>query len=255
MPITVKEVRRSRSRTLEGEEREYMAWGSDNPDEIEAAVEAAAPPTVNGYVVTGYSQRPTDEDESVFDAVVSYGIAPTEDTTELSFELSMVTSHITQPLARVATFGENVPNLPGIGFDGEKYEGTDIQIPVFSWRETVTRTTVDNAYLGQLMACAANPVNSADFRGFAPGEVLYVGCSGATRGNKFSLTHAFSASPNLTALSIGTITEIAKAGWNYLWVLYEKSEDEDNKFITDIPRAVYVEQVYGTSNLASQLEI
>jgi hypothetical protein len=265
MSITVKETRRSRSRTLETEEREYIAWGSDDPSDIESAVftfdTANSPPS--GLVVTAYSQEPHEEDESVFDARVSYGqFEPREPTetggSELSFELSMVTSTIKQGLERIAAYGTDPPDLPGIGWDGEQYGGTDIQIPVFSFRKTVFRpiANLTLTYINQLMQCAASPINDAPFMQFEAGEVMYIGASGSQRSaDDFAITHAFAASPNLTELSVGAIDGIAKNGWEFLWTLYEKEEDTTNKWVTEKPRAVYVDRVYNSSSFSTLLEI
>ena len=264
MSITVKETRRSRSRTLDTEEREYMAWGSDDPDAVEAAIYAVAPTSIGGLIPTGYRQDPHDEDERVFDATVSYGKyepkTPAEtNSEELSFDLSMVTQHITIGLERVSSYGTNPPDLPGIGFNGDKYEGTDIQVPVFSFRITKyvpIATATSTAYINNLMTCAANPINDALFRGFAAGEVMYVGTAGSQRSNTdFSLTHAFAASPNLTGLSVGDITSIAKKGWEYLWALYEKNEDTTNKFVIEVPKAVYVDRIYNSSSFTTLLGV
>lgn len=260
MSIVVKETRRSRSRTLDSRELEYIAWGSNDPAAIETAITAVLPTSIDGLIVTAYTQRPRDDDDSVFDATVSYGQAPQDGAPELSFELSMQTSHVTQSLERVHAYGTGAPNLPGIGFSSKdgKYEGTDIQIPVFTWRESVTRSraSVDNAFLGQLMTCASNPVNSATFRGFAIGEVMFLGASGGQKGaDKMSIAYAFAGSPNLTGLSIGSITGIAKKGWEYLWALYESNADDTNKFLVELPRAVYIERMYNTSNFATLLGI
>jgi hypothetical protein len=265
--VTVKETRRSRSRTLETETREYIAWGSSDPNEVDTAVDAFdagnSPPV--GLVVTDYSLEPREEDESVFDARFTYGPytpnTPTETGgNDLSFQLSLVTSHITTPLERIATFATNpfVPVMHGIGFDGDKFQGTDIQIPVFSWNETHYRSTasVNTTYINQIFTAASNPINDATFRGFSAGEVMYLGAQGSQRSSAdFAITHSFAASPNLSDLTIGDIEDIAKSGWDYLWVLYEKAEDDSNKFITEKPRAVYVDRVYNSSNLATLLEI
>jgi hypothetical protein len=258
MTITIKEIQRSRSRSLQERTLEYMAWGSDDSDEIEDAIAAFAPSEYGGLFITGYTQRPRDNNAGVFDAVVTYGPAPTDDAPEFSFELAMTTSHITVPLERISTYG-TVDNLPGIGFDADKgYEGTDIQVPVFTWRETIVRSDalINNAYFGQLMQCAANPVNIVGYRGFAPGEVLYMGASGSKKViGKMSISHSFGASPNRTGLSVGMIGGITKSGWDYMWATYEKNTDPDSHAIVETPRGVYVDRVYGRSNFSSLLEI
>ncbi len=58
--------------------------------------------------------------------------------------------------------------------------------------------------------------------------------------------------PNVTGQTIGTITEIAKKGWEYLWVLYEKVEDAAAvpPRIVKRPAAVYIERVYDEDTFA-----
>ncbi len=92
-----------------------------------------------------------------------------------------------------------------------------------------------------LTAC----VNNDAFKGFAPGEVLFLGASGTQRGQEdWEITFKFAASPNATGLVIGEITGINKKGWEYLWVRYADAEDTTAKVLVKKPIAVYVEQVY-----------
>jgi hypothetical protein len=47
---------------------------------------------------------------------------------------------------------------------------------------------------------------------------------------------------------VGSITGIAKSGWDYLWVRYADAEDQ--KVLVKQPIAVYVERVYESGNFA-----
>ncbi len=88
-------------------------------------------------------------------------------------------------------------------------------------------------------------VNSGPFRGFAAGEVLFLGASGTKRGGgDWEITFRFAASRNRTNLTIGDITGISKKGWEYLWVRYADAEDANAKALIKKPVAVYVEKVY-----------
>jgi hypothetical protein len=62
------------------------------------------------------------------------------------------------------------------------------------------------------------------------------------------LSFKFAASPNMTGLTVGTITGINKGGWNHLWVLY--SDNVDQNTLIKRPVAAYVEQVYWPGNFS-----
>ena len=82
-----------------------------------------------------------------------------------------------------------------------------------------------------------------------PGEVLFLGASGSQRGeDDWEITFRFAASPNVTGLTVGPITGIAKRGWEYLWVRY--SDAEDQHVLVKQPIAAYVEKVYDEGNFA-----
>ncbi|MEO0513610.1 MAG: hypothetical protein AAF108_12090 [Planctomycetota bacterium] len=108
-----------------------------------------------------------------------------------------------------------------------------------------------NSYKGALFSLTGK-VNSGGFRGFAAGEVLFLGATGARRGtgpdDDWEITFRFAASPNVTGLSVGSINGIAKKGWEYLWVRYADQEDTSANTIVKRPVAAYVERVYDQGN-------
>ena len=86
-------------------------------------------------------------------------------------------------------------------------------------------------------------VNAGVFKGFAAGEVLFLGASGSQRGqDDWEITFRFAASPNVSGLAVGPITGITKRGWEYLWVRYADAEDQH--VLVKQPIAAYVEKVY-----------
>lgn len=152
-------------------------------------------------------------------------------------------------------FGANAPNFKGaIGVtNGKDVEGVDIALPVFNFAETHTLDDefVTPGYKGVLFALTGR-TNSEVFRGLQPGECLFLGASGAKRGvGDWELTYRFAASPNATNLQIGDITVASKKGWEYLWVLYEDTEDSTAKMLVKQPLAAYVERVYDEANFAA----
>ncbi|HYD00135.1 MAG TPA: hypothetical protein VEB22_02830, partial [Phycisphaerales bacterium] len=109
-----------------------------------------------------------------------------------------------------------------------------------------------SGYKGTLFALTGR-TNSGGFRGFAAGEVLFLGASGSKRGDTgdWEITFRFAASPNATGLSVGTITGVAKKGWEYLWVRYADVQDATTKAIVKRPAAVYIERVYEAGNFGA----
>jgi hypothetical protein len=187
-----------------------------------------------------------------------------------SFDTSGGTQHITQALENVTVLTSKTgqttitaagetrfapPNKQAVSFNGaigvdaNGVNGVDIVVPALSWTETYD---VPNAYItsGYIRGVAGltGSVNKAGFRGFAAGEVLFVGCSGGQEWDQekgdgpWTLSFKFVASPNVTGQKIGDIVDIQKKGHEYLWVRYEDSV-ESNDLIKK-PKAVYVNRVY-----------
>ena len=101
-------------------------------------------------------------------------------------------------------------------------------------------------------------MNNATFRGLAAGECLFLGASGTLHGTEtdtettgdWEITYRFAASPNKTGITIGSISGIAKKGWEYLWVRYADVEDMDAMAMVKRPVAAYVEQVYESADFS-----
>jgi hypothetical protein len=132
-------------------------------------------------------------------------------------------------------------------------EGVDVTVPVYNFSEThyIADAAVTGAYKAALFGLTGR-VNNAAFKRFAAGEVLFLGASGSKRGDEDrQITFKFAASPNVTGLTVGTITGIAKGGWQYMWVLYEEQEDATASKLVKRPKAVYVERVYYDGNFSA----
>lgn len=125
-------------------------------------------------------------------------------------------------------------------------------VPVYNFSEThyIDTLLVTAAYKATLFYLTGT-VNNGPFRGFAAGEVSFLGASGSKRGqDDWEISYRFAASPNVLGLVVGDITGIAKRGWEYLWVRYQDVEDTAAKVLVKRPVAVYVEQVYPYGNFA-----
>jgi hypothetical protein len=178
-----------------------------------------------------------------------------------SFDTSGGTQHITQALWETK-FPSSAPGqFQAIGVDASSVHGVDIVVPQLTWTETydVPHAYVTAAYIKNV-ASLTGTVNNASFRTFAAGEVLFLGASGSQewddqKGNgPWSLSFKFSASPNagsgatIPAITIGSISGIAKKGHEYLWVRYEDAVDSNT--LLKAPKHVYVNQVYREGNFS-----
>ena len=176
---------------------------------------------------------------------------------QYSFDTGGGTQHVTQSIVNVGKYaatGFTAPDFMGaIGVTDDRVEGTDITVPVFNFTEThyIEKALVTGAYKLALFSLTGK-VNGSGFKGFAKGEVLFLGASGSKRGlDDWEITFRFAASPNVAGLSLGSITGISKEGWQYLWVRFIDDEDPTAKALIKRPVSAYVEQVYSYGDFSN----
>jgi len=185
------------------------------------------------------------------------------------FDTSGGTAHITQAFdeTRYALAGATATDRKGaINVNGDRVDGVDIVEPALSWTETydVPSAYVTSAYI-KTAASLTGTVNMYPFRLFSAGEVLFLGLSGSQesdtqKGNgPWSLSYKFVASPNagttydingnpvtgtIPARTVGSITGIAKAGHDYMWINYQQEANSSTSQLYAKPIEVYVDKVY-----------
>lgn len=194
---------------------------TDNELAVMAALEAAAPATYDIWG-TGLLALPRGDvrlterlSDTHWVGRAEYGLVPEQSS--YSFETGGGTQHITNSLATVNRYPPGTaPDFQGaIGVTENGVEGVDITVPVYQFAEThfIADALVTAAYKATLCYLTGK-VNSAPFKGFQAGEVLFLGASGQRRGNgDWEICFRFAASPNVTGLAVGPITGIAKGGW------------------------------------------
>ena len=216
------------------------------------------PATYNGLVRQTPRIEPDGDSPDVWIASVQYGPKKPPETGDFTYQFDTGggTQHITQSLQTVARYsppGAVAPDFKGaIGTTGESVEGVDVTVPVYNFSEThyLPAAQVTGAYKATLFSLTGK-TNSAPFRGFAKGEVLFLGASGSKRGEEdWEITFRFAASQNVNGLAVGDILGINKKGWEYLWVRYADDEDEAAKALVKKPIGVYIEKVYEEGNFA-----
>lgn len=264
MAIATAELHRSREYT-KGKNLEMVYEVTGTADEAAAitAVEAVRPATKNDLIAGSPTAEPVliDEDNAdicIWHVTVPYTSPdrPDSETYESTYQFDITgeTQHITQALASIARYapsGETAADFSGaINVSDDGIDGADIFAGAFAFSEThyFDDSTITSAYKSTLAGLAFK-VNDASFRGFAAGEVLFTGANGTRRGSgKWEITYNFRVLPNATGLTVGSITGIAKKGWELMWVRYRPEKDATANVIVRVPESVHIEQVYDTAS-------
>lgn len=263
MAITVEEKWDSRQHT-EGPSPQittkWLVLGTDDDLAAKSALYAALPATYDGLVLESYNLDERLAEEAWLGQARYGKLSPpsTGDST-YQFETGGGTEHITQSLETIARHGsENfglstAPDFQGaIGVTSDSVEGVDITVPQYQFSEThyFAAAAVSGAYKATLYSLTGR-TNDAEFKGFAAGEVLFLGAAGSKRGDdQWEITFRFAARPNQTGLTIGDMT-VDKKGWEYLWCRYADAEDGDAGVLVKRPIAVYVERVYESGDFSA----
>lgn len=232
-------------------ELRYIATNSDSETAVLDALLLTAPATLGG--MERMKMEATPLGGSVWECTVYY--EGYEDDSQYTFETGGGTAHIAQSLQTIARYalpGQTAPDCQGaIGVNGDNVDGTDITVPQFQFSEThkFDTTEITGAYKLALFN-ATGKVNNATFKGFAAGEVLFLGASGSRTGIKhWEVAFRFAASPNVVNLPVGGITVASKKGWEYLWVRF--ADAASNNALVKRPVAAYVERVYESADFAT----
>lgn len=241
--------------------------GSLSSSSVESQLNTDVPATLDGIPLQKLSFVQVSDNPEIWTAEASYAFSNSSNGSsaqppeagignrEYSFDISTSSVNVKRAIATIASYGTSPPNFQGainVSSDGT-VEGVDILSPASSFSFTITedRTFFSDAYIRSVEAIVGT-VNSTTFAGRAAGEVLFAGLSGrVVNTGESTITYAFLRSPNKTGISVGSLTGIAKKGWEYLWVRFEKSQNGTS--IVQTPKYAYTVQVYDTSDFASVL--
>ena len=165
---------------------------------------------------------------------------------QVAFDTTGGTRHLNRSLETLSKTPATATDYGGaIEVDGEgNVNGVEVTMPTMTLSETHTfaDAKVTSDYQKRLFTLTGT-VNKATFRGFAAGEVLFLGASGQRSGDFWDLTFKFAVSPNRSNVKVSdTVIVAKKRGWDYLWVRFgEKAVQGD---LLKVPIAAYVERVY-----------
>lgn len=234
-------------------------------DEAEFGFLAYAPVLISN-VGFRKSYRITPAGGGCWDAEFQYAPGKRQqsgDPARWSFETGGGSTHIEHSLETVGAYvpeGDEVTDFQRlIGVTRDAVEGCDVTIPALNLRAQIVLpyNAVTEAWIVQT-AYLTGTTNGAPWKGFAIGEVLFLGCSGGMRGSPgdaaaadWDLSFAFAAGPNLTNLTIGQIEGINKKAWEYLWQRKVQYEAGAGGFMISKPVQVNVERVYQYGSFAA----
>jgi hypothetical protein len=240
-------------------EAQYVVHGTDDEAEALALLmaEAAATVTIDGKVLGKRVFTLDHAGYRVWSGTVAYSRRRRE-TGESTYQFETgggggfrVTHSIATSQSVKAGGGTPINMYNAIGWNGSEITGCDIISSAFTFSEThvFAESAVDGAYKLALFN-ATGKVNNAGFKGFAAGEVLFLGASGSARQDgTWEITYRFAASPNATGLTIAGIAGVDKKGWEYVWIHYKDVTSETVP--VKQPVQVNVEQVYDLHDFAN----
>ena len=223
----------------------YVVRGTDDEAEVRGLVKLNAPASYEDLDLVSIDTEP--QGGGLWYATARYELI--DFAGDYEFDTSGGTQRLATSLAtlqRVALPGYEAPNYQGaINVNDDRVEGVDITVPVFNFSETkyVNALNVTQAFKYNIFQITGR-VNNATFKGFAKGEVLFLGASGSKRGReRWAITYKFAASPNVVnePLGSGGLT-VTKEGREHL--LLRVDDDIHSHRLVKFPIADYVERVY-----------
>ena len=232
----------------------WVVLGTTNDLMVKALVRATTPAIYDGLVLQTVAAKETAPE--AWDCQAKYGVRkpPKEYEYKFAFDTTGGKQKITQAKEHIASYpsGTAGDHQGAIGVTDHDVAGCEIVVPKFSWSETWQLPIADYGWAySQALKAVTGRVNAGSFRGFPAGQVLFHGGKGSASNKDPSLieiTYTFEQSDDVSSVTIGTISGVSKAGWQYLWVHYQETDDQTAKKFVHRPDAVYVERVYDAAS-------
>ena len=240
----------------------YIVDGTDSEAEACTQCYASAPDTYAGIdkKSVSMSERLT---ETSWKIEVRYGAESTsqsdpgteDDEPTVNFDCSAGTKHVTQAIKQTCVFagsGEKKDSASEAaavpigwnGKDGSGSEAAGVDVSIGELRETYTKTFSRSKVTGtgwkRKVAELVGKVNSGSFKGWSPGEVMFLGCSYSAplRGSKkVTVSFHFAIHLNESNATVAGEKIGSKKGYEYLWAM---TDDE----VKDGERVRKVKKIY-----------
>jgi hypothetical protein len=234
----------------------WIVLGTSDDLVVKAMVRGATPATYDGLILQNVAAKETAPE--AWECQAKYGARkpPEQNEYKFSFDTTGGKQKITQSketIQKYAPEGKTAPDHKGaIGVTDHGVEGCEIVAPKFAWSETWQLPLADYGWAySQTLKAITGRVNSDAFRGFPAGQVLFHGGKGSASNKDptlIEITYSFEQSDDVEGQTIGDITGVTKAGWQYLWVHYTEEHDSTADALARRPDSAYVERVYDTAN-------
>ena len=239
----------------------YSLTGSHSDAIARSYVTANTPIEFAGLYRQNIAIKP--KGNGYWDVEIPYGPLPYPEKNEfvLSFDTTGGTGHITQAKKHIGSYAvegdqdDINPHNGAINVTDNGVEGTDIVISQFSWREEWELPISYASFTyGLVLKGLTGKVNNADFRGFDTGSVRFDGASGSISNKDPELAHltyGFTQSDNSTNAVPDVKLNVAKKGFEYLWLEYHRVENAAIKALVTPPKAIHVERVYDLGDFST----
>lgn len=198
--------------------------------------------------------------EDIFLIEVSYGVSSSsggsdddedEEEATVNFDCTTGSGHVTSALETVIWKSDSIDPGDAIGWNGKTEDGqseiTGVEKLVPTLTETYTKvmrvSRLNNAFRRKIAGVTAK-INSRSFKGWGPGEALFLGCSfTAPEKNAEKVTVSFHFAIRLDETTSIAGTKVDKSGWDYLWTIPKPAFDKNGKPAVDVA-GVYTSRVY-----------
>jgi hypothetical protein len=235
----------------------YKATGQQDDGIVRAYALSATPLVIFADVGTLYRGNVQIEPDGHKQYLVSVPYGPRKRETGSStfrFDTTGATINVKAAKQHIASYpsgGSANPHKGSIGVtkDGN-VEGAEIVIPALKLIYTFKHPAgVINESHARALAGVTGMTNASPFRGFAAGELLYLGSTGEDGSEtEASVEYVLVASANAT-ISVGDITGIFKGGHHLLWIEFKNEVDGGKPAVQ--PERVHIERVYDPVDFAS----
>lgn len=233
----------------------FVRGATDETDAI-ATVAGAAPASIGGMVLKNITV-----DEEIlggYRCLASYGMfqkkePPQTGESQFNFEINVQPLRVYAPIGSITTYGSNLPTISLIGeqLDGGPPEGVDVYEPVHSESETHYIPSANITPSAKLIIKSlVGKTNASMFKGHAAGEVLLNAVSGSKRGaDDWEVTFRWLVKENLSGITVGPISGVAKQGWQHMWPLYRPQKDGSQPYVVNTIVGVAVATVFRSGNM------